>query len=56
MLTSTHGMAIAHTNSQQLCLPMQDLCKIKPAKIPAWLEKDSTALPLAEELLVVGSY
>lgn len=56
MLTSTHGMAVAHTSSQQLCLPMQDLRKIKPVQIPAWLERDSAALPLAEEFSAVGSY
>lgn len=38
-------------NSQQLCLPAQDLHEIKPVKIPAWLTRTLAAPHLSEELL-----
>lgn len=40
MLPSEHDMTGTHIDSYQWWLPVEDLNKIKPVKIPAWMRRD----------------
>lgn len=40
-VSSGHGRASAPMNSQKLWLPAQELHKIKPLNIPAWIEEST---------------
>lgn len=52
MLSSGHGMKVAHLNSEQLWLSMQDLYKIKPVKnFNMEQGEDPNAPSLAEETM-----
>lgn len=61
MLSSVHDTSIVLMTSQRLCtayvhrVPAQSLYTIKAAKIPSWQTRAHKALPLVEEVLVLGS-
>jgi hypothetical protein len=58
-VSSGHDRTAALMSSQQLCLPAQDLHRMKPVDDTAWSMEhggDCTPPPLAEELWTVDGF